>query len=1136
MNLTKRSLLLRRCLALAAACAVALPCAALRAQVAPTQPPKDGSTPPSDEVVTLSPFEVISDNKGYFASNTMSGTRFNTKVEDLASSLTVITKEQMADFAMLDINDIFLYTASTEGTGTYTDFVVDRNGSVIDNVQANPTQANRVRGIAAANISLGNIETMGRVPVDPFGVDSIELSRGPNANVFGLGNPSGTLNMVPSSANLSRDRTQASARIDSYEGYRGTLDANRVLVPGKLAVRLGAVFQHEGYERKPSGTNTVRYNGMIKMQPYKWTTISGSYSYYKMNGNRPNALPPRDSLSYWLASGKPSWDPVAQVIHVNGTTLGNGGVGTTTPITADTGIPGYFNRTFTGSGRSYLYIDQGGLSYWAVPQASASTGLLTSTLGLNTSGAGTARYMAPSSAAGVNLGRFTGQPLFTTTPTIVDKATYDWSSINLSSPNRLMDEAHTFTFQLDQIFLHTPRQTLVGQFGWMREDSERYQRNILGVGNDNGQAGQLLVDVNERLLDGTVNPYFGRPYIGQDQPRTTWQPSLWDTIRAQLAYKLDLTRESNWMKWLGLHQLTGYDEYKYRIRRQYSYKDAIASNNSWIPAGVSRANQGAITGGPAAASNITRGYFRYYVGDANGTNVDYAPGDFSYGTYNFVYGNPTTGFVREPTLLSQVAVTDATGAGNNLKTIIKSLGGVIQSHFLNDSIVTTFGQREDKVYQKSGSSPQRLGADGMSFDYESIDHWAVGDYRFNSGKTKTGGVVVRPFKDLSLISREASTGSGLSRFLASAARGLSLTYNKSDSFTPADPRVDIYLNTLPNPTGTGKDWGFWLNLLDGRMVIRVNRYENKQLNARGGDAGTIATRVTRTDVSSTAAFLLQDQATAWVTASHPTWTSTQILAEVARQMGMSTDRQNAIEAAFNAGTISATQDLVAKGTEVEISVNPTRYWTVSASLTEAKSTNTNVSKAMADYIAERMPIWTTIRDERTGALWWNTNYGGSQTPAQNFAQFVDTPYLVIQQQEGKANPQVRRYNARVSTNVQLAGFSDNNLVKRFGVGGALRWEDKTSIGYYGLQQYPATITALDPNRPIWDKARFYVDAFVSYKAKIWADRIPMTLRLNVRNLQESGRLQAIGAFPDGTPHSFRIIDPRQFILAATFDL
>jgi hypothetical protein len=183
-----------------------------------------------------------------------------------------------------------------------------------------------------------------------------------------------------------------------------------------------------------------------------------------------------------------------------------------------------------------------------------------------------------------------------------------------------------------------------------------------------------------------------------------------------------------------------------------------------------------------------------------------------------------------------------------------------------------------------------------------------------------------------------------------------------------------------------------------------------------------------------------------------------------------------------------------------------------------------------------MPFWTKIVDPRTNTLWWNTNYGGSQTAAQNYAAFVETPYLKLQQQQGKARPEIRRYATRVSSNLQLAALTDHNLLKRFSVGGALRWEDKAAIGYYGVQQLPAVITALDSNRPIWDKARFYLDAFVNYRARIFSDRIPFTVRLNVRNLQENGRLQAIGADPDGTPNTYRIVDPRQFILQATFDL
>ena len=58
-----------------------------------------------------------------------------------------------------------------------------------------------------------------------------------------------------------------------------------------------------------------------------------------------------------------------------------------------------------------------------------------------------------------------------------------------------------------------------------------------------------------------------------------------------------------------------------------------------------------------------------------------------------------------------------------------------------------------------------------------------------------------------------------------------------------------------------------------------------------------------------------------------------------------------------------------------------------------------------------------------------------------------------------------------------------------------------------------------------------------YRTRLWANRINASYQLNIRNLQESGdRLQAIGAFPDGTPHTYRIVDPRQFVLTATFEL
>jgi len=218
------------------------------------------STAANEETVQLSPFEVSEANNGYYASNTMSGTRLNSKIEDLGSAISVVTKAQMSDFAMLDINDIFNYETSTEGTGNFTDFSIDRNGMVADNIQNNPQGANRIRGIGAANIALNNFANSGRVPVDPIAIDGVEISRGPNSNIFGLGQGSGTVNLLAASASLNKQSTTAEFRVDNVGGYRTSLDLNRPLIRSKLAARGSFVFQHDGFNEKPAGATTRRLN------------------------------------------------------------------------------------------------------------------------------------------------------------------------------------------------------------------------------------------------------------------------------------------------------------------------------------------------------------------------------------------------------------------------------------------------------------------------------------------------------------------------------------------------------------------------------------------------------------------------------------------------------------------------------------------------------------------------------------------------------------------------------------------------------------------------------------------------------------------------------------------------------------
>ncbi len=228
--------------------------------------------------------------------------------------------------------------------------------------------------------------------------------------------------------------------------------------------------------------------------------------------------------------------------------------------------------------------------------------------------------------------------------------------------------------------------------------------------------------------------------------------------------------------------------------------------------------------------------------------------------------------------------------------------------------------------------------------------------------------------------------------------------------------------------------------------------------------------------------------------------------------------------------------------------------------TKIEQSNNNVSAALVKWLGERMPIWTTLVDPsiktadataegNPNKLWWlhhysaapvagaNASYASTaQDPADNYNAFVSAPFAVMKAQEGKSSPEIRPYSFRMSSSFQLRGLFDNKFLKHVTVGGALRWEDKAAIGYYGVQQLPNIITDLDPNRPIYDKGHYYVDAFVAYSTKMFNDKVGTTIRFNVQNLGETGRLQPIGAFPDGTISTYRIVDPQKFIFSVAFDL
>ncbi len=1065
------------------------------------------------DVVELSPFQVTESDKGYYASNTLAGTRISSKLEDLGASISVVTKQQMQDFALLDINDVFLYEANTEGTGNYTDVVIDRSGNVIDNVAGNPNNANRVRGIGPANQSFGNYEMSGRVPIDAANIDGLEISRGPNSNIFGLGSGSGTVNAIPAKAGVTREFTSVELRTDNLGSVRTVLDVNRPLLRNKLGVRGTVVYQEDEFVRQPSFSRTNRYNGMVTYKPFKNTTLTASFEHYENYARRPNSILPRDAISYWQQNGRPTWDPSTWTVTRNG-------VKTVVPYSTSTTTE---NNAFgpglesigTNLARSLIFVDQGQVGLWTTGYISgvpAPTTAVPNPIPSPDSHltSGHQRFIETAPAPRVG-------PLAATAVSITDRSVYDWSEVNIAAANWNQVKANTYTAELEQFFLNTPRQVLAAQLGFRREDSKNYTRSFIGTGGESPMI--VYIDVSEKLLDGAVNPYFLKPYVNATEPTIQRQPDLRDNARGQLAYKLNLSQEKSWLHWLGDHAFSGYAEYKDHTWANYRFKDAIVDDHAWLAAGTVR----------GASATVARSYYRYYLGDNKGENIDYGSPAWAKlsGTQTLRWFNSQLGqWVNEPATIGEAYVPSTARQEN----IIRTYGGVMQNHLFDDRIVTTLGMREDSNFNRNFASTT-INPDGITPNYASDDTSPNNWFR-RDGKTKTYGAVVKPLRNWSFIDRQAENGTGLAHHAAQFLRSLNFHYNHADSFIPATIAQTLNLRLLPNPSSVGHDYGVAFNLLD-KFVLRFNVYETKQINSRTGDAGVIATRAGRLDFAfggNNDQFNLQRQAAAWITAGNPNLTTDQLATEVAKTMGVTVDKL----ALMNAYPIAETSDVVSKGKEVEITYNPSRFWTTKVNVSEQEVVEQNVTPGIQDYIDSRMALWQSVIDTRTGLPWFTTRYGSAGTPIDFLNGVVLAPYKLLRANEGKSRPQIRQWHVNALTNYNLAGLGlENKWLNHMAVSGALRWEDKGSIGYYAYDNDP---NAYDPSRRIYDKAHTYLDLGATFNTRIYRDKVGLRVQLNVRNAFENGRLQPVGALPNGVPHSFRIIDPQTFILTATFSM
>jgi iron complex outermembrane receptor protein len=150
----------------------------------------DGPAPAprsNDDAIRLSDFTVTADSdRGYAASETMSGSRVATRIIDLPYTVNVLTSEFFSDFAIFDLNDSLTQIGSFTGLSGGGGFTL--------------------RGFSSSSQLRDGFFRLGRY--GSSNVDRIEIIKGSNAAIYGRTSPGGMLNMIS-----KEPRSQPGARV-----------------------------------------------------------------------------------------------------------------------------------------------------------------------------------------------------------------------------------------------------------------------------------------------------------------------------------------------------------------------------------------------------------------------------------------------------------------------------------------------------------------------------------------------------------------------------------------------------------------------------------------------------------------------------------------------------------------------------------------------------------------------------------------------------------------------------------------------------------------------------------------------------------------------------------------------------------
>ncbi|HLP06522.1 MAG TPA: TonB-dependent receptor plug domain-containing protein [Opitutaceae bacterium] len=599
----------------------------LVAQTAPADsaPGSTEAAKTNEDVVILSPFEVsASAATGYAASTTLAGNRLNTELRDIGSAVSVVTSEFLKDVGATDNRTLLQYTTGSEVGGSYGNFGGHGDGPLLDESSKfiSPNTNTRIRGLAAADNTRDFYMT--DIPWDGYAVDGVDLQRGANSILFGMGSPAGIINTRSKQA-MFANANEATFRIGSYGANRQTLDLNRVLIENQLAVRVAALRNDDQFKQEPAFSKDERLYGALRFEPAflkragMRTILKGNYEVGRVRSNNPRTLPPIDLLTPWFYTGTYQGKDLAgntvtyrnlnretfnstQLTDDNTGRPNHGQIRPAINGGPDAGQPNPYYNPWIGNfaqqyGGPLVYFNNdapGITDSWILEPGSytggiSSTGAIDKTIGgipWQRPG-GIAQYADFAKNAGLpyaNFGVYKDNSL-------TDSSIFDFYNQLLDGPNKKeWQDFRTYNVSLAQTFFND-------QIGFeLAYNKELYKNGRLSLLSGGHQA--IYVDINnvysngtpaglngDPFADGTPNPNVGRAFLSDNgQSNNSSFRSEKEVKRATVFASQDFEKlGKNWFtKFLGKHTVTGLfaaDENKKEDRSwiRYTADDAYAA-------------------------------------------------------------------------------------------------------------------------------------------------------------------------------------------------------------------------------------------------------------------------------------------------------------------------------------------------------------------------------------------------------------------------------------------------------------------------------------------------------------------------------------------------------------------------------